>query len=81
MRVSQNLCPLTSILSPGGERRYIRCYFQANCIYTKDQIPPSLPLLKGGIPLFGILFLSLDRQKGVRGDFQKNMSSQLWTPY
>jgi hypothetical protein len=32
---------------------------------TEDQIPPHLPLLKGGIPLFGILFLSLDRQRGV----------------
>jgi hypothetical protein len=30
VRVSQSLCPLTSILSPGGERRYIRGYFQAN---------------------------------------------------
>jgi hypothetical protein len=27
VRVSQSLCPLTSILSPGGERRYIRGYF------------------------------------------------------
>jgi hypothetical protein len=41
---------------------------------TKDQIPPELPLLKGGIPLFGIFVLSLDRQRGVslpvgRGDF------------
>jgi hypothetical protein len=42
-----------------------------NCIDIENQIPPSLPLQKGGIPLFG---------KGVRGDFQKNMSSQLWTP-
>jgi hypothetical protein len=33
---------------------------------------------KGGIPLFGILFLALDRQRG--GDFLKNMSTQLWTP-
>jgi hypothetical protein len=32
------------------------------------------------LPLFGILFLSLDRQRGVRGDFLKNMSTQLWTP-
>jgi hypothetical protein len=37
-------------------------------------------LQKGGIPLLGIFFLSLDRQRGVRGDFRKNMSSQLWTP-
>jgi len=29
VRVSQSLCPLTSILSPRGERRYIRRYFQA----------------------------------------------------
>jgi hypothetical protein len=32
---------------------------------TRDQIPPDLPLLKGGIPLFGIFFLSLGRQRGV----------------
>jgi hypothetical protein len=31
-------------------------------------------------PLFGILFLSLNRQRGVRGDFYNNMSFQLWTP-
>jgi hypothetical protein len=43
---------------------------------TGDQIPPNLPLLKGGIPLFGIFSLSLDRQRGVRGDFQKIMSFQ-----
>jgi len=30
VRVSQSLCPLTSILSPRGERRYIRCYFLHN---------------------------------------------------
>jgi hypothetical protein len=35
---------------------------------------------KGGIPLFDILFLSLDRQRGVRGDFQRIMSFLLWTP-
>jgi len=48
VRVSQSLCPLTSILSPRGERRYIRCYFQANCMDTKDleeifQISPIIP--------------------------------------
>ena len=38
----------------------------------EDQIPPPLPLQKGGItPLW---------QRGVRGDFQNNMSNQLWTP-
>src|SRR4030042_4735335 len=38
----------------------------------EDQIPPSLALQKGGIsPLW---------QRGVRGDFQNNMSAQLWTP-
>jgi hypothetical protein len=31
-------------------------------------------------PLLGILFLSLNRQRGVRGDFYNNMSFQLWTP-
>ena len=35
---------------------------------TKSLLPP---LRKGGIPLFGILFLSLDRQRGVRGDFRR----------
>jgi len=48
VRVSQSLCPLTSILSPRGERRYIRCYFQANCMNTKNleeifQISPIIP--------------------------------------
>jgi hypothetical protein len=31
----------------------------------KGQIPPDLPLLKGGIPLSGIFFLFLDKQRGV----------------
>jgi hypothetical protein len=35
------------------------------------ELNPSLPLQKGGIALFGILFLSLDRQRGGRGDFLK----------
>jgi len=30
VRVSQSLYPLTSILSPGGERRHIRGYFLTN---------------------------------------------------
>jgi hypothetical protein len=30
VRVSQSLCPLTSILSPGGARRYIRGYLLSN---------------------------------------------------
>jgi len=30
VKVSQSLCPLTSILSPGGERRHIRGYFLTN---------------------------------------------------
>jgi hypothetical protein len=36
VRVSQSLCPLTSILSPGGERRYIRGYFLHNLIGGKN---------------------------------------------
>ena len=39
---------------------------------TGDLIPPSLPLQKGGIPPLW--------QRGVRGDFWKNVSNQLWTP-
>jgi hypothetical protein len=39
---------------------------------VEDQIPPALPFAKGGIsPLW---------QRGVRGDFRKDMSFQLWTP-
>ena len=39
---------------------------------TEDQIPPSLPLQKGGIaPLW---------QRGVRGDFLKPMSLLLCAP-
>jgi hypothetical protein len=30
VRVSQSLCPLTSILSPQGKRRYFQCYFLHN---------------------------------------------------
>ena len=37
-----------------------------------DQIPPLLPLQKGGIPPLW--------KRGVRGDFMKNVSAQLWTP-
>ena len=38
----------------------------------EDQIPPPLPLQKGGItPLW---------QRGVMGDFQNNMFFKLWTP-
>jgi hypothetical protein len=44
---------------------------------TKSLLPP---FTKGGIPLFGNPFPVVDRQRGVRGDFQKNMSNQLWTP-
>jgi hypothetical protein len=31
----------------------IHCKSGHNCIDTKDEIPPPLPLQKGGIPLFG----------------------------
>jgi hypothetical protein len=40
---------------------------------------PSL-YKREAFPLFGIFSLSLDRQRGVRGDFHNNMSFQLWTP-
>jgi hypothetical protein len=36
---------------------------------TGGKIPPYLPLQKGGIPPLW--------QRGVRGDFGKNMSNQL----
>jgi hypothetical protein len=50
---------------------------------TKEQIPLDLPLLKGGIPLFGKEGLPacakpLRRRQG--GDFRKNMSFQLGPP-
>ncbi len=38
----------------------------------KGQIPPFLPLQKGGIPPLW--------QGGVGGDFPNDVSSQLWTP-
>jgi len=39
---------------------------------AEDQIPPILPLQKGGIsPLW---------QRGAGGDFHNDMSFQLWTP-
>ncbi len=39
---------------------------------VEHQIPPTLPLQKGGIPPLW--------KRGVRGDFYNNMSFQLWTP-
>ena len=39
---------------------------------VEDQIPPVLPLQKGGIPPLW--------QRGVGGDFRNHMPSQLWTP-
>ena len=47
---------------------------------VEDQIPPTPLYKREEFPLFGILFLSLNRQRGVRGDFYNNMSFQLWTP-
>jgi hypothetical protein len=38
------------------------------CIGTEDEIPPSFPLPKGRIPLFG--------KRGVGGDFGGSMSGQ-----
>ena len=43
-----------------------------NCVEIKNEIPPPLPLLKGGIsPLW---------ERGVSGDFDNNMFFQSWTP-
>jgi hypothetical protein len=53
-----------------GEKLFIR-----PLLFKRWKINPSFPSLeKGGIPLFDILFLSLDRQRGVRGDFQSHIS-------
>ncbi len=47
---------------------------------VEDEIPPTLPLQKGGIPPLWHPFPVFNRQRGVRGDFYNNMSFQLWTP-
>ena len=60
---------------------------------VEGQIPPILPLQKGGIPLFGKEGLALldtaspvhlwpngNLSNRVKGDFCNDVSSQLWTP-
>jgi hypothetical protein len=53
----------------------------------EDQIPAPLRPLPAGrlyereeFPSLGILFLSLDRERRVKGDFRKHRYNQLWTP-
>ena len=38
---------------------------------------PPLSFQNGGIPLFGIIFLSSDRQRGGRGDFVPNLLMEI----
>jgi hypothetical protein len=39
---------------------------------NKTKFLPASLLKKKEFPLFGIIFLSLDRQRGIRGDFHNN---------
>jgi len=65
VRVSQSLCPLTSILSPGGERRYIRGYFLHNFSEGVKKLKESRvrlsfpPPTREGVKKFGIYPLTL----------------------